>query len=173
MTCNCFCSRLTIRTGALLIAFTAASVLAGAFFFQYVLNVLPCALCYQQRYAYYFAVPIALLAAFVPERPARVLLGVVALAFVAGAALGVYHSGVEWKYWVGPNTCSDGMSITGSGSLLQQLEATPFVSCSDAGWRFLGLSLAGWNVVIAAFIAAFAARLAIGGNRQGSSSLSQ
>jgi len=31
------------------------------------------------------------------------------------------------------------------------------VSCTEAAWRFLGLSLAGWNVLISLALAAFAA----------------
>ena len=44
---------------ALLIAFVAADTLAGAWFFELVLDIRPCPLCLEQRYAYYLAVPLA------------------------------------------------------------------------------------------------------------------
>ena len=45
---------------ALAIAFIAAATLAGAWFFQLVLDIRPCPLCLEQRYAYYLAVPLGL-----------------------------------------------------------------------------------------------------------------
>jgi disulfide bond formation protein DsbB len=54
---------------------------------------------------------------------------------------------------------------------MQSLQKTRVVSCTEAAWRFLGLSLAGWNVLISLALAAFAALGAAG--RYGSSSLSQ
>src|SRR2546421_118800 len=46
-------------TASLAIMVIAAVTLAGAWFFQLVLEILPCPLCLEQRYAYYFAVPFA------------------------------------------------------------------------------------------------------------------
>ena len=53
---------------ALAIAFIAADTLAGAWFFQLVLDIRPCPLCLEQRYAYYLAVPLGLLVAFQREQ---------------------------------------------------------------------------------------------------------
>jgi disulfide bond formation protein DsbB len=41
----------------------AAATLAGAWFFQLVLDIRPCPLCLEQRYAYYLAVPLGALTA--------------------------------------------------------------------------------------------------------------
>src|ERR1700722_20048088 len=48
---------------ALAITAVAAATLAGAWFFQLVLDILPCELCLEQRYAYYLAIPLAALTA--------------------------------------------------------------------------------------------------------------
>ena len=48
---------------ALAVAAIAAATLAGAWFFQLVLDIRPCPLCLEQRYAYYLAVPLGLLVA--------------------------------------------------------------------------------------------------------------
>jgi disulfide bond formation protein DsbB len=40
---------------------------------------------------------------------------------------------------------------------LNQLQNTRVVSCTEAAWRFLGLSLAGWNVLISLGLAGLAA----------------
>src|SRR4029077_5984285 len=72
----------------------------------------PCPLCLEERYAYYFAVPSTLIAFFAARAQSftltRVLFVLVALAFLVNAVLGVYHAGVEWKWWAGPTSCSGG-----------------------------------------------------------------
>ena len=72
----------------------------------------------------------------------------------AGVALGAYHTGVEWKLWAGPAECTGPISDFGSaGNLLKQMQTTSVVRCDEAAWRLLGLSLAGYNVLISAALA--------------------
>ena len=148
---------------ALAIAATAAATLAGAWFFQLVLDIRPCPLCLEQRYAYYLALPLALLVAFAAARGAPrqvVLAGFAALllAALANAWLGGYHAGVEWQLWQGPTDCSGPVANLGSaGTLLQRLDTVKVIRCDEVQWRFLGLSLAGYNVLISLAMAAFAA----------------
>src|SRR5712671_6092072 len=96
---------------ALAITAIAAATLAGAWFFQLVLDIRPCPLCLEQRYAYYLAMPlgalVALAAARDAARPVLVAgLAILALAALANAVLGIYHAGVEWKFWQGPTDCT-------------------------------------------------------------------
>src|SRR3954465_3797677 len=91
-----------IAAAAVLVALGAMATIGGAWFFQYALAYLPCELCLQQRYAYYLAIPLAVIVAAGARAgwPRRLLvagLAVIAIAFVLNAGLGVYHSGVEWK----------------------------------------------------------------------------
>ncbi len=148
---------------ALAIAAVAALTLGGAWFFELVLDIRPCPLCLEQRYAYYLAAPLALLVAFVAARdaPRNVILagfGLLFLAAVANAWLGGYHAGVEWQFWAGPTECSGGggLDFGKAGSLLQQLDTVKVVRCDEVQWRFLGLSLAGYNVLISLLMAAMA-----------------
>src|SRR3978361_469168 len=57
-------------TAALVIAGIAAATLAGAWFFQLVLDIKPCPLCLEQRYAYYLAIPLGALVAFAAAKDA-------------------------------------------------------------------------------------------------------
>jgi disulfide bond formation protein DsbB len=151
-----------VAVAALAVAIGGAAAILGAWFFQYVIGLAPCPLCLEQRTPYYFAIPLAVLvamgAAYGSSR--RVLLA--ALFFVAAlmlwnAGLGVYHSGVEWKLWAGPKDCSGAMESLGSaGGLLKNLESSRVVRCDEAPWRLLGLSLAGYNVLISLALAAAA-----------------
>jgi disulfide bond formation protein DsbB len=150
-------------SAALAVALIAAATLAGAWFFQLVLGIVPCPLCLEQRYAYYLAVPLGLLVAFVAAKdaPRPVLLAGLALlvlAALANAWLGAYHAGVEWKFWQGPTDCSGPVVDFGkAGSLLDRLDTVKVVRCDEVQWRFLGLSLAGYNVLISLLMAAIAA----------------
>jgi len=150
-------------TAALVISVIAAATLAGAWFFQLVLDIRPCPLCLEQRYAYYLAVPLGLLIAFAASRevPRPLLLAglaLLALAALYNAWLGGYHAGVEWKFWQGPTDCSGPLVDLGSaGTLLQRLDTVKVIRCDEVQWRFLGLSLAGYNVLISLLMAAIAA----------------
>jgi disulfide bond formation protein DsbB len=147
-----------------LIAATAVILLALAF--EYVGHYDPCALCLKQRYAYYAAMPALFLALVLVAAQRRglaaLIFGAVALAFLANTGLGVYHAGVEWKFWPGPETCAatpKGLS-TDAGSLLSQLKTIRVARCDEAPWTFMGLSFAGWNVVASLMLAAGAASAA-------------
>jgi disulfide bond formation protein DsbB len=81
----------------------------------------------------------------------------IAAAMVWNAGLGVYHSGVEWRWWPGPQDCAGTTpDFSSGGSLLDQINRTRVVRCDEAAWRFLGLSLAGYNVLISLALAAIA-----------------
>jgi disulfide bond formation protein DsbB len=150
-------------TAALAITVIAAATLAGAWFFELVLDIRPCPLCLEQRYAYYLALPLGALTAFAASRDASravllIGLALLALAALANAGLGVYHAGVEWKFWQGPTECTGPVVNLGSaGNLLQRLDTVKVIRCDEVQWRFLGLSLAGYNVLISLLMAAIAA----------------
>ncbi len=148
---------------ALAIAALAALTLAGAWFFQLVLDIRPCPLCLEQRYAYYLAVPLGALLALAAARnaPRAVLmagLALLALAALVNAGLGAYHAGVEWGFWPGPTECTGPVLDLGrAGSLFDNLDKVKVIRCDEVQWRFLGLSLAGYNALISLLMAAFAA----------------
>jgi disulfide bond formation protein DsbB len=164
----------TAQAVAAVFAISTATIVA-AWGFE-LAGYLPCPLCLQQRWAYYAVVPLSgLLLALVLADPGRAGivrrgLLLVALIMTAGAILGAYHAGVEWKWWPGPAACAFGGGLSGG---LPNLDTARAISCDEAQWRFLGLSFAGWNVVVSLAVAG----LALWGARRpaahGSSSASQ
>ncbi|MGA7657941.1 MAG: disulfide bond formation protein B [Methylocella sp.] len=145
---------------ALAILAIAAASITGAFIFE-ALGYAPCELCLKERIPYYAAIPIAVLTLFFAARGSKTLMraGFVALAliFAASAVFGAYHAGVEWGFWVGPTECTGALDRAASVSdFLKQLETVKVVRCDSAALRILGLSLAGWNAVISAGLAALA-----------------
>lgn len=162
-------TQLSPQRAALLIFLVALATIAGAWVFEYY-GYAPCELCLKQRWAYYAGVPLALVVALLaPRNPglARTGLTLLALLWFASMAFGIYHSGVEWKWWPGPATCTAQAGFTGGLPDLSK----PAVLCDTPALRILGLSLAGWNAVISLGLAL----LALAGLRraQGSSSVSQ
>jgi disulfide bond formation protein DsbB len=148
---------------ALAVLAVAAATLAGAWYFQLVLDISPCPLCLEQRYAYYLSIPLAALTALAAGlyAPRWLLVGglaILALAALGNAVLGTYHAGVEWGFWQGPTDCTGPVGNLGSaGTLLERLDTVKVIRCDEVQWRFLGLSLAGYNVLISLLMAAIAA----------------
>ena len=94
-------------TAAAAIAAIGLAAILGAYFFQYVIGLPPCPLCLEQRIAYYISIPLAamiLLGLSVGSSRKVLLLALlaIAVAMLWNAGLGVYHSGVEWRWWPGP-----------------------------------------------------------------------
>ncbi|MGL4810379.1 MAG: disulfide bond formation protein B [Beijerinckiaceae bacterium] len=138
----------------------AFATIAGAWIFEW-LGYAPCKLCLQQRYAYYAALPLALLATWLAVKRSSVaaaLLALVALIFVGSALFGAWHAGIEWGYWAGPADCAPARptALGAGGGLLQQMQTTRVISCTEPALRIFGLSLAGWNAVISSALAALA-----------------
>ena len=147
-------------------AFAAAVVLAAALFmiigalvFEHVLGYQPCELCFLQRKPWYALIPLGFVLVIMAAGDNRGLLKAgLALALVlllVSAALGVWHAGIEWKWWKGPATCT--ASGTDFTLALPDLNRR-VVLCDEAPLRILGLSLAGWNAVISLAVALVVAR---------------
>ncbi len=149
---------------ALLVLLGMTIAIGGALAFQHIGGYVPCALCYLQREPYYYAaMPAALLALVLsmaggPATAVRLLLVLTALGLLATAAIGVYHSGVEWKLWPGPASCGSPADAISKdvGNLLSSLSNTKPPSCDKAAIRILGLSFAGLNVIVSSIMAAMA-----------------
>ncbi len=156
----------TARHAAFLIFVVALTTIGGAWLFEY-LGYAPCPLCLQQRWPYYGAMVLSLAAVGLSGSSPKAstgLLYVIAIVFAASAVFGVFHSGVEWKWWPGPDTCGGDFS----GGLPDL--SKPAVRCDEAAIRIFGLSLAGWNAVISTALTVVAL---LGTRDHGSSSVSQ
>jgi disulfide bond formation protein DsbB len=153
------------REVAVFIGVAAAATLAGAWIFQ-AFGIVPCELCLKERIAYYGAAALAAIVAYAAGGRARGLVAAgligIALIFAVNAGLGVYHSGVEWGLWKGPDDCTG--AVAGPPDVknfLEELQHIRVVRCDEVQIRVLGLSLANWNVLISAALAAISGRGAL------------
>ena len=138
------------------------AAIVTALAFEHLGGYAPCPLCLTERIAYYAGVTGGLVAILMHQAGrkgmAAVLLAAIAVGYLINVGLGVYHSGIEWKWWPGPATCSGAAEISKSaGSLIEKLKTMQVVRCDEAPFRFLFLSFAGWSAVISATLAVVAA----------------
>jgi disulfide bond formation protein DsbB len=148
---------------AAIVTVIGALTICGFFFFQYVLGYPPCPLCLDQRNAFYVSVPLAALlwlgASHGASRKVMIAgFAVIAAIMLWNAGLSAYHAGVEWNFWPGPADCSGPIDSLGSAdNMLKKLQDIRIVRCDEAAWRFFGISLAGYDVLVSLFLALIAA----------------
>lgn len=146
----------------------SALMLAAAHAFETFGGYAPCTLCLRAREIYWVAGAVALAAILARKLPRAVgwrwaFDAALALVFALGVAVAVYHSGAEWKWWPGPTTCSStgaAVSTQAMADLLGGARIRP-PACDEAAWRFLGLSMAGWNALISLKLTIYSAWAAL------------
>jgi len=148
-------------------AFAAAALLAIAHGFETFGHLAPCELCLKQRTVYWAALAVGLvgygLERLLPgRRIGLIVCSLLAVVFLYQAGLAGYHSGVEWKWWPGPQSCT-GTGKVNVGDLTALLNGAKISgpSCDKAAWRMIGLSMAGWNALVALGLAGLSAAAAL------------
>jgi disulfide bond formation protein DsbB len=132
----------------------STALLAGAFAFQYIGGLAPCALCLWQRWPHAAAILIGAVALATGWRG---LLWLGALAALATAGIGGFHVGVEQGWWEGLATCTAG-SISGISTadlLNPSADVAAPVRCDEIPWSLAGISMAGWNAILSLGLSAF------------------
>jgi disulfide bond formation protein DsbB len=141
---------------ALLLA-GSLSLLAGAWSFELIGGLVPCEMCWWQRWALlgvaFLAFDALLLGRMAARQP---LLGLVArlsgwlalLAMAGNAAIALFHAGVEQKWWQGLTRCTAPPLAGDMQSMMADILAQPLVRCDAIPWQMFGISMAGWNFLI-------------------------
>jgi len=135
-------------------------LLAGAYAFEYLGGLKPCPLCLEQRVPWFVLIALggAIFGSGSVKAPRAMMMGLYAAAFcvaIWGVYLGGYHAGVEYKWWLGPQSCSGG-GLSTNGPLLGDLSASEIVRCDEIPWAMFGISLAGFNFLFSLVAAALA-----------------
>ena len=80
------------------------------------------------------------------------------------AGIGLFHAGVEYRWWAGPQACSGSIPTGLSAEELKKaLFAARMVRCDETAWSMWGISMAGWNALLSASLAfVLAGVLAVG-----------
>lgn len=144
------------RRGPALILVASLSLLAGAYGFQYLGGLVPCEMCWWQRWALMATAALAALALLLPL---ALLRAAALLALLANAGIALFHAGVEQKWWQGLTRCTAPPSIGDPATAVADLLAQPIVRCDAIAWQMFGISMAGWNFLISLALAGVAAWL--------------
>ena len=125
-------------------------LLGGALGSQYLGGLVPCEMCYWQRWPHGAAIVLAALAFTGPAASdrSRMLTLLAAAAIAISGAIGVYHAGVELGIFEGFTTCTSTASGGTTADLLNAIMNTPLVRCDQVQFAFLGISMAGWNALL-------------------------
>ncbi len=148
----------TLDHAPALVLAACIAALGTVFAMEHLGGLIPCPLCIAQRWPYGVAMVLAAmaLAPGAAGTPKRLLLAGCAIAFLIGGAIGVYHTGVEQGWFEGPAACSAAPARAGTIEALRaQLMATPVVRCDEIPWSLFGISLAGYNAILAAGLLVF------------------
>ncbi len=155
---------LTTRLFAGAVLIVSVTVLGAALASQYWGGLDPCELCLLERWPWWAAIAISAATWLAGTRlsltgPALLL----ALVFLVSAGLGLYHAGVELRWFPGPSACTaSGPAATSIDQLRAQLVGKQAVMCDQVQWSLLGISLAGWNGLVSLAMAGFCAMTARG-----------
>ena len=132
------------RNARLLAFAVPAALLGGAYIGQYGFHLVPCEMCWWQRYAHFAALGLALLGLLRPSL--RLLTWLAAIAILIGGLLGAYHAGVEYGWWEGLTACTSETAL--GDNPLDAIMNAPLIRCDQVQWSLLGISLAGFNFLI-------------------------
>lgn len=136
-----------LRRASWLAFLIPALLLGGAMGSQYIGGLFPCEMCYWQRWPHEAALAFALMALLARETGIRRLFVILAaLAIVSSGLVGIFHAGVEYKWWDGITACTRAPG-TGSGNIMADIMAAPLVSCNQPQWTLGPISLAGFNAI--------------------------
>ncbi|PCI34573.1 MAG: disulfide bond formation protein B [Alphaproteobacteria bacterium] len=138
----------------------AASLLAGAYAFEYIGGLIPCDLCWPQRYAHMAILGLSA-AGLLLGKASNLLHSLLAWATVLALSVSIavsgYHAGVEQKWWKGPDTCTTGDQdvAVDMASLFDGMMESSLVMCDDIAWEMFGISMAGYNFLISTAVGLF------------------
>lgn len=136
----------------LICALSLTAALTG----EHVFGLRPCLLCLYERIPYVIGGAVAAAMILLPTSPRLRFLGVTLclLAFLGNTGLGIYHVGVEYQWWAAP-ACTGDVSSASLDDLRAALSQPAPPACDEVQWTLFGISLAGYNTVLSAALAAF------------------
>lgn len=153
------------------IAIGAPVLLLACAYGSELFGLVPCEMCWWQRWAHMAAIAMACTGSMPTVRRGmaahhvgwlRFCTFLAAACVLASGAIGLFHAGVEYGWWKGLTTCSAGPKTGLSGSdFLKAILARPIIRCDVAQWTFAGISLAGMNGAVSTAVGLTIAGLAL------------
>ena len=138
-----------IRYWGVILFFISVVTISSALIAEYFFHILPCQMCLNQRYPYYFIISIFIVFYFIKKTSSIWLYVLTELAVLYGLFYSMWHVGIEQNLLTGPSSCSGRLEEAASVSdLKEQILNQPIISCSEISWSMLGLSAATLNSLL-------------------------
>ena len=143
-----------------------AGLLSFAYYLQYIESQEPCPLCMVQRVAFYLLAAVFLLAALhAPARRGVMVYGIAAFVVATlGAAVAARHVWLQSLPAHLVPSCGPGLEYMLKKFPLADVLTKVLMGsgeCAEAGWKFLGLTIAGWSLLWLVLLGLFALYLAL------------
>ena len=133
-------------------------ILISAYAIQYILGYQPCNLCLIERIPYGLAIIILILNyAFSKDEIFYIVL--LLLIYFFSIIISIYHLGIEQGFIEESTICvSKNLEIITKEEILKSLQNLN-ISCKNVAFKFLGLSLTTYNIIISLFMFLISAKI--------------
>jgi disulfide bond formation protein DsbB len=142
---------------ALILAAISAATLAAVYASQYIGGLQPCELCLYQRWPWWIALALSVIAlpTVLSANLRALLVGIAGASVLIGAGIAIFHVGVEQHWWAGLASCTGGQTPT-SFEDLQRMMSRPAARCDAPAWTLFGISMAGYNAALSIVVGVWA-----------------
>ena len=125
-----------------------------ALYIEHILHYKPCKLCIYQRIPYIILIFVSFVGYNYFENNKILIL--IVIIFLISALISGYHYGIEKNIFEEFSGCSTGtIDILNKDELLKSLSSDNNISCKNANFKILGISLAGMNFLLSLLIALY------------------
>ena len=138
-----------IRYWGVILFFLCVVAISSALIAEYFFHILPCQMCLNQRYPYYFIISIFVVYYFIKKTSNIWLYVLTELAVLYGLFYSLWHVGIEQNLLTGPSGCSGKLEKVNSvNDLKEQILNQAIVNCNEISWVMLGISATTLNSLL-------------------------
>ena len=138
-----------IRYWGVILFFLCIAAISSALIAEYFFHILPCQMCLNQRYPYYFIISIFIVFYFITKKTNIWPYFLSEIAILYGLFYAVWHVGIEQNLLTGPSSCSGKLEEASSVvNLKEQILNQAVIHCNEVSWSVLGLSAATLNSLL-------------------------
>jgi disulfide bond formation protein DsbB len=149
---------MTLRQIAALGLTASLLALGFALVSQYALELVPCALCYVERWPYRAGIALGFLGLILPARFAKPATWLLLAAYLAASGSALVHVGVEQHWWKSPlpECTAPDLSGLSSAARFARMPDRPTKSCEDADYPIpaIPVTMAQANLIFALAVGA-------------------
>ena len=134
--------------------FFSTFILLIVYYLEFFLGIEPCRLCIYQRFPYFITILLAIFFLLIKNQNfKRIIFLLYIIIFSSSLILSVHHFGVENNWWNALTSCEAyTKNFSNSNNLKEYLLNKNYIACDEISFKFLGVSLAGYNVITSSLL---------------------